>query len=898
MVVSMKKPTFKRFALGLLQHIIAAGILVAIAGIRFNSYLVVESMKESHTYWFSPLDTEPEFEDSAVFHDMVRTAASDVVEYVAVKGLMETAGEFDAAKKVNIVRYADRSAGGAWGNAGAVYELEDLIKWGRHGMEYTNRAMSISDFVNYFGPAASAENFALDENGQLYFEGFLDSGFTPAIRRPDGDAQAKRSRYSDEERSRLEQVMRQYSAGQLEDMAFSYIMAGQDGEINVSREDDGHFTIYISMLSCKYDTVDGEKQLTAYAGNWPDYMKLQNCLEDAITTLSEAYGVYQKGQELYEEGQGNFKFAIRMRDEMGIQHTYTNLSEVKKLSDSDLTEYFSEYRRYLVCYLENLEFNSNTRLTELDIYGYVNQYGDTYPEQSHIWMAVDTQYAVQGDVFYDANAVFNRIVPNIYKLLAAILTLGLFWLCIAGYLFVTAGFAYHADGARVCYLNAFDHVWTECVVLLAAALIYAGKWGVSMLGNVANTVYSSHSELLGMSETKLYEYGTYGAFGALASMGCSIVLFSMVRRIRAGSMVQGSFCLWFLRCARKGIHFLSSHRNMAVNTLIPYNLFLLFNMLAVIGGMYMKDSGGFRVAILIFGVVLADGLIGVRLFKQNTERMDIIDGIRRIRDGEVDYKLNLDSLSGTSRELADAVNNIGEGIRKAVDTSMKDEQMKSDLITNVSHDIKTPLTSIINYVDLLKRLKIEDEPAKGYIEILDGKAQRLKQLTDDLLEASKISSGNIILNREKLNLTELLKQTIGEFSERLEERMLQMVFEDDGIPAHIYADSRRMWRIMENLFYNICKYAMENTRVHLTLSVEAETVRISIKNISRQPMNLRGDELTERFIRGDASRTTEGSGLGLFIAKSLTQAQGGTFEIQLDGDLFKVILSFPEYREG
>jgi signal transduction histidine kinase len=274
-----------------------------------------------------------------------------------------------------------------------------------------------------------------------------------------------------------------------------------------------------------------------------------------------------------------------------------------------------------------------------------------------------------------------------------------------------------------------------------------------------------------------------------------------------------------------------------------------------------------------------------------------VDGINRIRNGEVEYKLDVDSLSGASREMADAVNNIGEGIRKAVHTSMKDEQMKSDLITNVSHDIKTPLTSIINYVDLLKRLKIEDEPAKGYIDVLVEKSQRLKQLTDDLVEASKISSGNITLNMEKLDLTELLNQTIGEFSEKLEERGLSVVFDDNNVPYYIRADSRRMWRIADNLFNNICKYAMENTRVYVDISTNEEnTVELSIKNISASQMNIKGEELTERFIRGDSSRTTEGSGLGLFIAKSLTEVQNGTFEIQLDGDLFKVLMTFPEYK--
>ena len=310
---------------------------------------------------------------------------------------------------------------------------------------------------------------------------------------------------------------------------------------------------------------------------------------------------------------------------------------------------------------------------------------------------------------------------------------------------------------------------------------------------------------------------------------------------------------------------------------------------------YMFRSNAVIVFAALALLVGFDGIIGVLMFKNSAERLDIIEGIRRIRDGEVEYKLDLDSLHGTNKEMADAVNNIGEGIRKAVRTSMKDEQMKTDLITNVSHDIKTPLTSIISYVDLLKRLKIEEEPAKSYIAVLDNKAQRLKQLTDDLVEASKISSGNIELNREQLNLAELLNQSLGEFSEKLEERQLQTVFEGSDIQAYIFADSRRMWRVIENLFNNIYKYALENTRVYIDLVVSGGSVELSVKNISERQMNIRSDELTERFIRGDASRTTEGSGLGLSIAKSLIEVQGGTFVIHLDGDLFKVVITFPEY---
>ena len=248
------------------------------------------------------------------------------------------------------------------------------------------------------------------------------------------------------------------------------------------------------------------------------------------------------------------------------------------------------------------------------------------------------------------------------------------------------------------------------------------------------------------------------------------------------------------------------------------------------------------------------------------------------------------------------MNGIGEGIRNAVATSMKDERLKADLITNVSHDIKTPLTSIINYVDLIKRENVENPKVREYIEVLDTKSQRLKQLTDDLVEASKISSGNIVLQWDKINLVELLNQTIGEFSEKFEQKELTPVFRVGKNSIFIEADSRRIWRVIENLFNNICKYALEGTRIYIDIAEMKEEkkegrVAVSIRNISKSPIMVNSDELTERFIRGDESRTTEGSGLGLSIAKNLTEVMNGKFEIIVDGDLFKVVLTFPLLKQ-
>jgi signal transduction histidine kinase len=219
--------------------------------------------------------------------------------------------------------------------------------------------------------------------------------------------------------------------------------------------------------------------------------------------------------------------------------------------------------------------------------------------------------------------------------------------------------------------------------------------------------------------------------------------------------------------------------------------------------------------------------------------------------------------------------------------------MKTDLITNVSHDIKTPLTSIINYVELLKRENINDEKIQGYLKILEEKAQRLKILTEDVIEASKVSSGTISFEKTNINLVEMLNQAEGEFKERFEEKGLTLISNIPDEPIVIHVDGKRMWRVIENIFNNVEKYAMPGSRVYGDLSREKQTIVYSLKNISQQPLNITAEELTERFIRGDVSRSTEGSGLGLSIAKSLTQLQGGEFRLYLDGDLFKVIIEFP-----
>jgi signal transduction histidine kinase len=284
------------------------------------------------------------------------------------------------------------------------------------------------------------------------------------------------------------------------------------------------------------------------------------------------------------------------------------------------------------------------------------------------------------------------------------------------------------------------------------------------------------------------------------------------------------------------------------------------------------------------------------LTRKQREQRQIQRAIEAIAAGALDTKLEVEQFHGQQRELAEAVNNIGSGMSEAVAERIRNERMKADLITNVSHDIKTPLTSIVNYVDLLKRENLENENARNYIRILDEKSQRLKQLTEDLVEASKISSGNIRLDMQRIDFVELLYQIGGEFNERFEQRELTIVTKLPHAPVMVYADGRQMYRAIENLYTNAAKYALEKTRVYVELTTADAKAVFTIRNISKTPLSGTlpdgGNELTERFVRGESSRTTEGSGLGLSIAKNLTQLMGGTFAIRAEDDLFIVTISF------
>ena len=304
----------------------------------------------------------------------------------------------------------------------------------------------------------------------------------------------------------------------------------------------------------------------------------------------------------------------------------------------------------------------------------------------------------------------------------------------------------------------------------------------------------------------------------------------------------------------------------------------------------------YNILIAMIASVVTIGGFAYYVLKKLSYLSYIMDGTQRIKNGDIHHKLQLIGEDNFTT-LADNINNIRDGLDKAIDSQLRSERMKSELITNVSHDLKTPLTSIINYIELIKKEEnITPEYLKDYVNVLDSKSKRLKVLIEDLFEASKASSGNIELNMEKIDIIQLLRQSIGELEEKLSEANLDLKINVPEDKLYVRADGRRLYRVLENLLSNISKYSLPNTRVYIDITEIGGRDKLIMKNISSYELNFDPEEIMERFKRADDSRNTEGSGLGLAIARDLVKLQGGEFAIDIDGDLFKSIIEFDSIK--
>lgn len=498
-------------------------------------------------------------------------------------------------------------------------------------------------------------------------------------------------------------------------------------------------------------------------------------------------------------------------------------------------------------------------------------------EENYLYfVSVDKDFPVL-DRIKQEKLVYEKFEPWLVPIM--VISVVSLVLALAGLVILTIGAGRNNEDEKV-HLNFLDRWYTEIV---AGMIFMIWLLGTSVI------VQTMDFEDIRM----VWKVTGFSILGIWCGGWFLTGWLSLVRRIKARSLWRDSLLRHVLILVRKCfskcsdlVVFLGGNMISRVKIILLFGIFVFLQFMFSV----MTVNGGSAFAFLL--LIVMDCAVLYYLVKKAWGREQIIAGLKKITDGELQYKIPTEKLSGEQEQVADYINHIGEGLDATVENSLKNERMKTELITNVSHDIKTPLTSIINYVDLLKRENPEDPKIRGYLEVLENKAQRLKVLTEDVVEASKASTGNITLEMTDLNFVELVHQVIGEFEEKFEERNLTMVVHFDEEEAIICADGRRLWRVLENVFGNASKYAMENTRVYVDVKVDRPNVQLSLKNISAQPLNISADELTERFIRGDVSRNTEGSGLGLSIAKDLVQLQGGEFKLYLDGDLFKVTIEF------
>lgn len=597
-----------------------------------------------------------------------------------------------------------------------------------------------------------------------------------------------------------------------------------------------------------------------------DYLRL---LIKGESRTSEENRRYLQYTNEFKSGDSNFCYWYRIGEAW-----YTNQPDTKEGQEFDVEAVLMEAKtmgNYLIYDLVDKEFGTDINGMADYFFGGGNQM--LWPaDDMTLIIGIDTELSAEDDI-YEASREYEQLHPwikvctfsGLVSLMGGIISLV--------YLTLATG---RRTGEEKIHLNPIDKIKTE---ILVAAFIFMMVELVILITKVNSEEWAVYGIIVASGTVSLVIDGLFLIF-----------YLSMVRRMKAEMLWETSVACWLERGIRK----VFARQKTTVRVLLLFAGHMAVCFILAVGAFYYRSMTAL-VLLLLFSAGEC-----YMILRKAVEQYQIRLGVEKIRDGALSGKIDIEQLHGEEKSLAEAINNIGEGLLHAVDDSTKNERMKADLITNVSHDIKTPLTSIINYVNLMKLEKIDNERVQGYIKILDEKSQRLKQLTADLVEASKISSGNVKLDMQVIDLVELVYQTSGEFNEKFEQKELTIVTKLPKTAVLIRADGRQLYRVIENLYNNVAKYALEKTRVYVDIAYVEEKVVFSIKNVSEHSLareNSNAGDLTERFIRGDSSRTTEGSGLGLSIAKSLTVLMGGVFDIKVDGDLFKASITFPQYAD-
>lgn len=825
------------------------------------------------------------FEESQEFNYMVENYMDDVLTQIRLENLFETDGMMNRNKEIDVMEYSKNDTANGENVSGIAYSLEELINWGE-------------DF-----DSAESDNYAKNsvivcQKPEGTYEYYYTSDFMTRVESGGFDIIMQ-------DGSDVDGFLQELQNGKYTSSGF-YNFDIVDMEGNILYTDCWNFG---SALIEKY-APQGAENLLQVVNNSPRLNgKLSVIYDDLAYTLGNIYSDYQNyqmGFEHLEEGNTNFTYIYANNDTKKVvtnKTSYENYAELEKNVQNLISE---KDVKYMVIYPKLKDFNSNMNVSKSDKWEKLRSYSSEKKWNSVFAVAVDTTYTIQ-DQFYQNKVAYDNNIPY-FKGTTWLLVLSII-LFLGATIWLTLEAGRTAEDEEL-HLNGFDHWKTEIAAVLIVLIWIVGSYiGIhfwngniyTMINDIptylkdggtyfeyyyargmdVSSAYMSASLYLpSLSIAELAEIYFYGVF----TLGCFFMGYvSLIKRIKGRNLWKNSL----LRVIVRFIYKIYDNRKKTTKTVLLLCGFFLVQGIAVL----------FRNGVTMLLVLLADVGVFYVVLNGLLLKEKLKKGIEEIALGNMEYQIPLQGLRGENLKLAEMINGIANGFHMAVEEAMKNERLKTDLITNVSHDIKTPLTSIINYVAILKQSDIADPKIQGYLDILEAKAQRLKTLTEDVVEASKVSSGNISLEYMDVDLVEMIQQTEGEMAEKFEARNLKMIVNLPAEPAVVHVDGRRMWRVLENIFGNAAKYAMPGTRVYADLKLEEDTVDLSLKNVSEHQLNISADELTERFIRGDLSRSSEGSGLGLSIAQSLTTMQGGTFNLYLDGDLFRVNIRFPRVKK-
>ncbi len=506
------------------------------------------------------------------------------------------------------------------------------------------------------------------------------------------------------------------------------------------------------------------------------------------------------------------------------------------------------------------------------------------------------------------NAHSSKITRSVGFALTASIVLFLIACAIGIWLISSAGKTEEGE-VKTCF---YDKIPFEINLVLAL-----GVMALCAIGAYALVVYELFPSYFRHAGT--FEIRLAGILGTISSPASALLvaiffavptalLMSVARNARAKTFTKYTLCryifmpvVWLFKKIAgffKNLKYIfaadyskGKAKKFKIVSALAVTAFFVINALLVFLGYAWGDEVG-AIMIILAVIMGVSALFYCVLIIVSVDR--IMHTVSDIRHGNTDAKINTERMPLFLKNFAGDITSIGDGLKDAVDSAVKDQRMKAELITNVSHDLKTPLTSIVSYVDLLKRCNVEGEDANKYISILDEKAHRMKKLIEDLVEASKASSGAMEVHPIRVDICEFAVQAVGEHEDELKAKGIDVVLSLPQKTVHAMADPMKISRVVENLFSNIRKYAMEGTRVYADISINGDFAVLTFKNISRNPLNVPAEELMQRFVRGDSSRTGEGSGLGLSIVKNLCELQGGRFSISVDGDLFKAVVELPK----